>query len=355
MLDPLSVPISLSVAEKPITKLNLPKRKLLKRTSIAFDYVMEQDYSSVTNFMRCPRQAENYSIHGRELNKDQSALSFGRLFHKLEALRLTHGLTDAVVTKQHEEIASHFVSFPPSPTDHRNSDCMFDTIKKYNDRYKTDGLDKKIFMFENEPFVERPFKVELCTVPVNRDIPYPASDLIEGVEDGANSFRVNNIHVVYCGRVDAVLDEANTLWIDDNKTTSRGGQEFEEAFRLSLQTRGYCWAVWKITGRRPMGAIVNGVIVRKPTKTGKGTEFNRGTYFYSEDSLNEWESNMKAICTNFIAHVAQGFWPQYAQSFKSPCAGCDYQENCALPPSQRAADLASDIYRDVTWNPMLEQ
>jgi hypothetical protein len=360
MLDPLLAPISLSVKTKPQTT-DLPQRKLLKQATEKDEYVIEMDYSAITNFMRCPRQAENYSVHGRELAKDQSALSFGRLFHKLEALRLNHGLTDAVVQRQHEEIASHFVYHPPSATDHRNADCMFQTIKKYNDRYKNDQLEKMIFQFEGEPMVERPFKIALCTLKIDDWIPYRVAEVVgennkwEITVDANGFFYAKKIHILYCGRIDAVFEQNNQLWIDDNKSTSRGGKEFEEAFRLSLQTRGYGWAVWKLTGRRPMGAIVNGVIVRPPTKTGKGTEFNRSTYFYSEDSLTEWEDNMKAHVSDFVGCLVRGFWPQSAQSFKSPCAGCDYQDNCALPRDQRAADLASDIYRDVTWNPMLEQ
>ena len=332
--------------------MKAPKRYLLKPTAEPNDYILEMDYSGITYFMRCPRSAENHHVFGRELATDQSAQSFGRLFHKLEEKRMRVGLVPAVISAQHEEIAKHFVDFPVSPTDHRTSDMMFQTIKTYNKRYENDGWDKKVFVFEGQPFVERPFKLELCTINVNAIIPYHGGLLVDG---GLPSLYIRNLHVVYIGRIDLVLDELSKLWVVDNKTSSMGGQQFEEAFRLSLQTRGYDWAVWKITGIIPQGCIVNGVIVRKPTKTGKGTEFNRPVYFYSEDSIREWEENMKAHIADFVGCLVRGFWPQSAQSFKSPCAGCDYQENCALPKSQRAADLASDIYRDVTWNPLLEQ
>jgi len=181
MIDPLSSPISLSVVPR-VTTADLPKRKLLKQAPEKDNYVLEMDYSAITNFMCCPRRAENYSIHGRELAKDQSALSFGRLFHRLEALRLNHGLTDAVIQRQHEEIASHFVYYPPSPTDHRNADCMFQTIKKYNERYKNDQFDKSIFQFDGEPFVERPFKIELCTLKVDDWIPHGVDEIINGTD-----------------------------------------------------------------------------------------------------------------------------------------------------------------------------
>lgn len=352
MIDPLSTPISLSVDTRT-RSVNAPKRYLLKPTAVEGEFILEMDYSAITNFMRCPRMAENYSVRGRELATDQSALSFGRLFHKLDEKRVRHGLTPQVIVAQYEEIAKHFVEHPPSPTDHRTADCMFQTMKLYNQRYANDQYDKKVFVFEGEPFVERPFKIELCTLTVEAILPYHGGLIIEG--NSTPTVYVKKIHVFYIGRIDLVLEEGDKLWVVDNKTTSRGGQEFEEAFRLSLQTRGYAWGVWKITGRVPMGCIVNGVIVRRPTKTGKGFEFNRPVYFYPEGSLQEFEKNMKAHVSDFVGCLVRGFWPQSAQSFKSPCAGCDYQDNCALPESQRAADLATDIYRDVTWNPLLEQ
>src|SRR4030095_17183970 len=163
MIDPLSSPISLSIAPRGETKQH-PKRYLLKAADTPGEYILEVDYSGLSTFMKCPRAAENYHVHRRELATDQSALSFGRLFHKLEDKRVRAGLTPAPIVAQHEEIAKHFVEHPPSPTDHRTSDMMFQTIKVYNARYKNDQWDKKVFIFEGQPFVERPFKIEFCTI-----------------------------------------------------------------------------------------------------------------------------------------------------------------------------------------------
>ena len=319
----------------------------------ADEFVMNWDYSGASTYMRCPRAAENYHVQGREMAKDQSALSFGRLFHKLAEVKDKEGLTDTTQNFMKERIAQHFMEFPCSPTDHRNSDMMFSVNKLYNERWKNDGWKEKTFVYEGEPFIERPFKIEFCSIPVNSLIPYPSRLLTKTGND--RQLFIGKLHVHYVGRIDLVLEEAGNLWVVDRKTTSRGGSEFEEAFRLSLQTRGYAWVLWKITGRRPMGCILDAAVVRKPTKTGKGTELDRKNYFYTEESLIEFEGCMQAHVADFIGCLVRGYFPQSAQSFKSPCAGCDYADNCALPLGQRAADLASDIYRNVTWNPLTEQ
>ena len=354
MLDPLNIAIPLSHIEtRP--KAAGPKRFLLKPTEKPDEYILEWDYSGATHIMRCPRSAENYHVFRRELAKDQSALGFGRLYHKFTETSLRHGLSEEVITRQNEQIAAHFMEFPCAPTDHRNADMAFALQRLYNERYKNDGWREKVFIFEGEPFIERPFKLEFCTIPVDRVIPYSPDLLLEKSNGTQKLLYIESIHVQYVGRIDIVLEELSNLWVVDRKSSSRGGAEFEEAFRLSLQTRGYAWALWKITGRRPMGCILDAAVVRKPTKTGKNTELNRKPYFYSEESLLEFEQNMHAHVADFVGCLVRGFFPQSAQSFKSPCAGCDYVENCALPLSQRAADLSTDIYRDVTWNPLTEQ
>jgi hypothetical protein len=168
---------------------------------------------------------------------------------------------------------------------------------------------------------------------------------------------VRRLHFVFTGKIDAVIRAASgLLWVIDHKTSSRGGKEFEEAFRLSLQTRGYCWAAQKILGQRVAGLIMNAVVVRKKTVKGTGvpTEFNRHYFNYDPWSLAEWEANVHAVIEDIVASLQRGFFPQASRSFKSPCTGCDFHENCALPPDQRAADLASGLYTDVTWSPTNE-
>lgn len=234
---------------------------------------------------------------------------------------------------------------------------MISVLNLYNERYCADMWPQNVLKIKDEngesPFVERSFKIPLCTIEVNGNIPYwynqLCSDIVEDYPAG--NFHCRSIHIFFTGRIDAILTQSNLLWVVDHKTSSRGGSEFEQAFRLSLQTRGYCWAAQKLTNLSIAGLIMNAVIVRPLTKSGTGTELDRKTYVYSSDSLDEWEENIKAHVSDLVHCLVHGYWPQVALSFKSPCAMCNYQDNCTLPRSQRALDLASPLYRDVTWSP----
>lgn len=359
MLDPLSS-FSIELPRRDVRPV-YPTRKLLQPSPThPDDYVLEIDYSSISKFLECPRAYENYAIRSREADRDHSATDFGKLFHECEELRLEHGFCEAVTTRQRELVAEHFLHHPCSPTDHRTAERMLSVLALYQQRYLHDGWDKKVVQHEGEPFIERPFKIELCTVPGNTDIPYPCAQLVSnpsspdcGTHVDAPFLRVRSLHIIFTGRIDAALHDSNLVFVMDNKTSSMGGRQFEEAFYLSLQTRGYTWALQKILGQPVAGLIMNALVIKPPTKAVQNnTELTRHTYFYSQDSLDEWKQNLDAHVSDLVNCLVRGYWPQTARSFKSPCGGCDYQSNCVLPPAQRPADLASTLFRDVTWSPI---
>lgn len=360
MLDPLAC--SIPLADLRPTILEGPARKLLQPSGThPDDYTLEIDNSTLEKFTQCARKTFNYSVLSREASYDQSAQQFGKLFHSCEELRLQHGLTDAVTQKQKELIQSHFLLHPTSPDDHRTADRMLQVLKMYNERYSADAWPERVYIHEGEKFVERPFKCELCTIEVDGTLPYGKHVIVANAEPnygGSNSsFPVRNLHIIWTGRIDVILADSGFLWVADHKTTSSGGREFEESFRLASQTIGYSWAAQQITGHEIAGCIINAVLIKKPLKTTRGNpsreEFNRLTYFYSQDRIAEWLESTRHIVSDLASCLVRGYFPMTGpRSFKSPCVYCDYHENCQLPASQRAADLSTSLYRNVTWNPI---
>lgn len=365
MLDPLAIELETSaVPSLSHTPSNLPVRKLLQPSPThPDDYILEIDYSALSTFLACPRSFENQYVHSREAARPAHALQFGRLFHECEELRLrlpSDFPRSGLDSRQRDLVIQHFSIHPIPPDEYRSADRMLDVLRLYNDRYCDDGWPSRVVQHEGVPFIERPFKIELCTVPVNGQLNYTDSQLVADYSNSPTEeqwLRVRNIHIIATGRIDTAIHEGDSIFVVDNKTSSRGGREFEEAFNLSLQTRGYTWALKKILGHSLddptiQGLIMNAVVVRPLTRTGTGTEFNRHTYFYSGDSLREWEADVRAHLEDLVNCLVRGYFPQSARSFKSPCSGCDFHDNCQLPPAQRPADLATSLFRDVVWNPI---
>lgn len=366
MIDPMSTDNIAIDLPNAVPRKQYPTRRLLQPSpDHPDDYVMEIDYSSLSKYICCPRQYENYAIHSREADRSQSATDFGKLFHQCEELRLRVGFNDTLRQRQRELVIEHFQRLPVSPTDHRTAERMLAVLKQYEERWAHDDYPAKVLVHEGEPFIERPFKIPLCTLELNETIPYSFEQLCVAPRPtrpesephyypvGYPKLDIGRIHIILTGRIDAAITESNLLWVVDNKTSSRGGEEFESAFRLSLQTRGYAWALQKILDRPVAGLIMNALVIAPPTlKLFNNTKLSRITYPYSPDSLAEWEDNIRATVSDLVHSLQRGFFPQHGLSFKSPCAGCDYAENCGLPRAQRAVDLASDTYRNVTWNPI---
>lgn len=354
MLDPLSF----TLAQVPHTPTpSYPQRKLLQPSpEHPDDYVLELDYSTLAKGMECWRQLENYSLHSREAARDQSATLFGKLFHSCEELRLRDGWTDSMRAAQHKLITEHFLAHPSSPEDHRTASRMIQVLRAYEERYREDGLREKVYVHEDKPFIERAFKIEVATVGVNTFVPYPYEMLcvINDMGIVGDEFYIRHLHILYTGRIDLVLSDSNMLWVMDHKTSSR--DDGLEQFRLSLQTRGYTWAAQKLLGKPLAGCIINSVVIMPPVKTEKPgsprNRFDRKPFFYSQDSLLEFENNLRALVSDFVSMLVRGYFPQTARSFKSPCDMCDYRENCSLPFKDRERDLTSSLYRPVTWNPV---
>lgn len=356
MLDPLSLNIPFD-NQPPSTRPILPRRFLLQPSPTSpDDYLLEIDNSTLEQLSVCYRKFENYAVHGREKAGDDSATSFGTLFHTCEELRLRVGLSPETVARQRELVVEHFSTFHPRPEDHRTADRMIQVLNAYNTTYANDGWPDSIYMHEGEKFLERPFKVELCTIPINGTLPYSYNELVGTLFGSDDLLKVRNLHIIWTGKIDLIKHDSNALWVADHKTTSMGGKEWEEAFRLARQTVGYAWAGQQIIGQPIAGCIINGVIIRAPAKTARATlpreEFPRMTYHYSQDRIEEWYEGVRYMMTDLANSLLRGYFPMTGpKSFKSPCVYCSYHENCQLPRSQRAADLSTDQFRDVTWSP----
>lgn len=357
MLDPLSLSIPLPHSDPTPSHPSGPPRRLLQPSpDHPDDYILEIDNSSLEQFTVCKKKYSNYAIHSREAQRDQSALLFGGLFHSCEELRLQHGLTPEVISRQREIVQTHFLSHPVAPDDHRTADRMITVLNHYNTFYAEDRWPERVLVWQEHKFLERAFKCELCTIPINAELThYWHKDLVINSQE-LKKIHVRNLHILWTGRIDLILQDSHGLWVVDHKTSSMGGREFEEAFRLARQTVGYAWAAQQILRAPILGCQINAVIIRALAKTARATspreEFNRFTYHYSQDRIDEWFCDIKLILTDLATSLLSGSFPMTGpKSFKSPCVYCDYHTNCQLPRASRLADLASDLYRDVTWNP----
>lgn len=351
-LSPRHDPNTVTEAQK------LPK-KLFTHLS-GNDYQLNIDWSTLESFLSCDRASEFKLVYGR-CSKSRSALTYGAAIHAgLEvAARGTRKLSDADLLKT--AIAATEIPFIESPTEFgewRNFESATETVKEYLSHYKGEAM--QVIEHEGQPLIEVGFSMPLGIIPINTELKYGKGLLVKdvvhpdgsiNVEDDVPLF-IENLHVNWTGIIDKVVTVHNKIWVLDHKTTSMFGPDYFDDFELSTQPIGYQWAMEKVLGRPIDGYIIDVLVGRKPTKTGKGREFHRHFYDRSDWKLSEWPKNTLELVSDLVHNLVRGYFPQKTSHCRGKYGKCQYFDTCNLKPEQRLMYLYSDSYQDFTWSPI---
>jgi hypothetical protein len=303
------------------------------------------DNSTLERFMTCPRSSEYFVINRRTAANISPALNFGKAIHiGIENLLLGHSLNDAILSMEPSFIAS-----PPPEGDYRTFDMAVSVLQKYHTTYFPPVFN--VVTHNARPFVEQPFDIILGEIDVYATLPYTEQQLL--LSPSTDNVFVSKFIPHWTGKLDAAVTYVNNdLWIMDHKTTSMGGQGFFDEFNLSSQTIGYAWALERMLKKRPNGFVLDAIICRRPTKTGKSIELMQQRYVYDEWALKEWEENIKTLVADFLSHTLRGLFPQATKWCVGKYGRCPYFDVCTLPPENRRAMLSSGQFMNATWSPL---
>lgn len=298
------------------------------------------DNSALELLQTCPRSFEYSYLNRRISSGDRPALNFGSAIH--EALRYRYERWGhSVVSDPQGDIsnllADFFSAHPQSEADYRDLTYATKTIEAYNRFYCAEpfGLCQNK---DGKPLVEKTFSFELG--------------------------QLQNIKIIYTGRIDLAFTNNEGEWIMDHKTTSVFGQQFEDDMAASAQMRGYCMAYWQVFGRRPRGYYVNAIRTRPPLKKdaiddflgtkkpGRDDNFKRLYWHVTEDDLMEWKRDTLQQVSTFLYHHSNDFFPRHKKWCVGKYGRCPYYDLCSVPASQRSGLLQSSLFVDNTWSPL---
>lgn len=104
------------------------------------------------------------------------------------------------------------------------------------------------------------------------------------------------------GRTDAIINWRNMIWLLEHKTAVNTGDIYYKRFRLDKQTTGYIYGIWKATGMRPHGFLLN--VIKKPRKdVAKRDPFNisfeREPFIRDNKTLEEFETEIIKIANDY--------------------------------------------------------
>lgn len=336
----------------------LPTRKMLRQVPEEPNcYFFTIDNSSLEYFSKCARASEYYIVRSREPDRSAASLNFGGALHKGLEVFMRYGVSEATLAKGKANIYEHFESRPPPVEEWRTADHAIKVFEKYAKQYPLE-LWEVARDPQGSPLVEIPFAIPLGSIEVNDFIQYSPSMVVAPEEHAwkphfeAGGMYIKKVYILWSGRMDAILYWDNQFWVLDHKTTSIAGPGFFNDFLLSMQTVGYTWAGEKILGQQIAGLVLNALICRKPTPTGKTIELVRRRYPYSRDLIEEWEDDVMELITRFFSALKRGKFPKQTAWCQGKYGQCKYHEVCNLPRASRSIHLQSNLFRDVTWNPL---
>lgn len=320
------------------------------------------DNSSLETFTTCPRSAQYLVCEKRKSSSQRPALTFGKIIHS--ALEARYKTTSPMIAQTPEvesvmmaRLTEGFSHWQPPEEDFRTYSCATELIRLYGEQYPFEAFEV-LKDPSGRPFVEMPFAVPLGQIDINETMwVQPMEKNYEGVvvKSGPPEERfVGTITILWSGKIDLGISHDSRNFILDHKTTSIMGPSYFLEFEDSHQMIGYVWAGEILLGQPIHGFTINAMAVRRPTKTGKGFEFQRKSFAVEDWQKKEWVTDTMYIVSDFIEMCRRGSLPKHRKWCIGKYGECPYRKVCTLPPQQRPIMLATAEYEDATWSPLNE-
>lgn len=296
------------------------------------------DNSSLEQFTTCPRAAL-YSV-ARKLRPsgERVPLIFGGIIHKIletryRAITALHAQTSQVTAMMLAVAEREFATWAPPEDEFRNYSCAVEFIRRYEDEYPFESFEV-LRQKDGSPMIEVPFAL-------------PLGEL----DDGSGKI----IKVLWTGRIDMAYRSQNGggVYVLDHKTTSVMGPNFRNQFEISHQMYGYAWAAEQLIGEPVQAVVINGLGIRKPSKTGKAFEFTRPVIPVSRNLLEEWKTDCLHIVSDFIEMCRRGYLPKHTAWCVGKFGECPFRKVCTLDTEdQREMMLNSGEFQKNEWSPL---
>lgn len=328
-------------------------KKLLKPSPTGpNDYILELDNSTMEK-TSCLRAFEYYAVYGRE-GGSKDALIYGGNIHSI----LEHLHSGGDPNKVNDLLSALWEVRPTNPEDWRTLSYAMDSMANYKRTYQNQyrfGLVP--IVHEEKEVVEHKFSVPLFDLRLNQDLKYPKSLLVEGCADDDQPVTfVERLFIHWIGKIDLIVEASDGgLWVADHKTASITGGSYWVQFDLSTQMLGYTYAGRKFLDRYIQGAIINCVKGTKPSRTGDTHVCERKRFIYTDQMVEEWYHDTVERVQVVVDALRHGFFSRNTNACSGKFSLCQYHRVCVLPQGQRETLLASDVFTDKQWSPLLEQ
>lgn len=149
--------------------------------------------------------------------------------------------------------------------------------------------------------------------------------------------------ITYCGRFDMLAEYNNTVYVNDEKTASQLGKNWQTNWELASQLTGYCWAA-KTYGFPVAGAVIRGVQILK-----QDIRFALVIEQREQWKIDRWLYQLQRDLRRAIECWKEGYWDFALDEACSSYGGCPNLPICTAAEPQRVIDFD---YEPNTWDPL---
>jgi hypothetical protein len=152
--------------------------------------------------------------------------------------------------------------------------------------------------------------------------------------------------LVYCGRMDAILNYAGGVYICDEKTASSLGPTWSRQWDLRSQFSGYAW------GCREAGIRVDGVIVRGVSILKTKYDTQEAISYRPDWQVDRWYEEMLEWVEDMVAAYRKGKWRHNLDHACGDFGGCGFRQVCA---SQDESPWLTTYFEQRDWDPIMRK
>jgi hypothetical protein len=149
--------------------------------------------------------------------------------------------------------------------------------------------------------------------------------------------------LIYCGRLDAILNYAGGRYITDEKTTTQLGASWSRQWDLRSQFTGYAWGARQI-GIKVDGALVRGVSILKTKYDTQQALINHPDW-----KINRWFDELLMWITQMKECWRTGIWAHNLDHACAEYGGCQFRDACS---SQDESPWLDTYFEQRIWNPL---
>lgn len=292
------------------------------------------DNSTIEKF-KCPRAFEYSEVLRKSSCDAKAGANFGSTIHRGLETRYNlvgSGKVDNATTECIKQNMQEWQEANPQPVgDFRNFNHSCKMMDVYNTIYPSEQFEILKAPLTGKPIIEASFALPFGKV---QDVP-----------------------IIYCGKIDLGIKDHNGIWSFDHKTAFQFGDSFDKQMQMDGGQLGYCWALGQTLGIKPNGYIIDAIRVRRPKVQDEfsdiscidRTDFKRIPFYVTDAMLEEWRQDVLTIITDIFSCYDRSYFPRHRWQCVSKYGACEFYDVCSTSKDSRPIILNSVLFQENTW------